>query len=393
MTPRERRTLLWVLGFLSFSSVYANVVIVPVLVEIASDFGTTAGSAGMVAGAYGLPGIAIAALSGPFSDRFGRKLFLVAGSVVMGVGTLLSAAAPTFDVLIGTRILAGVGAAVIFPNVNATVGDAFAYRERARAMSTVVAMNTMASIIGLPIGGIVAEATSWRLSVAGVGVLGIVTAFALLRLLPHQQPEVDRPRTRAVYRMIARDGSAIAAVLSSFLGGLFWFTWGTFYIVFFQRVYDLSLGTASTLGLTLGVGVLVGSQVGGRLGVRIGYRPIVGVSIVVAGSLVFAVTNVGMPLAVAAGLNLLLSAVIGARFSTNNALISEQVPSARGTLFSISSSLVSLAQVLGPGFGGILLDRYGFGAIGIFCVVVAIAGAAVLLGFVSERFDEEDAPL
>ena len=40
MTPRERPTLLGILGLLTFSSVYANVVIVPVLVEIASAFMT-----------------------------------------------------------------------------------------------------------------------------------------------------------------------------------------------------------------------------------------------------------------------------------------------------------------------------------------------------------------
>jgi predicted MFS family arabinose efflux permease len=57
LTPRQRRTLLGVLGFLTFAAVYANVVIVPVLVQIAGEFGTTAGTAGLTAAAYGLPGI------------------------------------------------------------------------------------------------------------------------------------------------------------------------------------------------------------------------------------------------------------------------------------------------------------------------------------------------
>lgn len=384
MTPQERRTLLGVLGFLTFSSVYANVVIVPVLIEIASEFGTTAGTAGLVAAAYGVPGIVIGLLAGPYSDRFGRKVFLVGGTILMGLGTLLSATAPTFQVLLITRALAGMGASLIFPNVNATVGDTFPYRERGRAISTVIAMNTMASIVGLPIAGIVAEATSWRVSVALVGVLAIVASGVLVRLLPHRRPEGEPTRARALYRQIARSSSALGALVSSLLGALFWFTWATFFIVFFQRTYDLSLGTASTVGLTLGVGVLIGSQIGGRLGDRIGHRPIVGVSIVFAGALLLLETNWHVGLLPAAALNVLLSAVIGMRFATNNALISEQVPEARGTMFAISSSLVSIGMVIGPALGGILIDAFGFGAIGVFCAVVAVLAASVMLVFVTE---------
>ena len=385
MTARERRTLLGVLGFLTFASVYANIVIVPVLVQIAGEFGTTTGTAGLVAAAYGVPGIVVAVLVGPYSDRFGRKWFLVAGSLVMGLATILSSLATSFEMLVFTRALAGMGASVIFPNVNATIGDTFPYRERGRAISTVIGMNTMASIIGLPIAGIVAEATNWRVSVAGVGLLAIVAAVLLTRLLEHKRPESEPGRARALYRQIAASPSAVATLGSSLLGALFWFTWATFFILFFQQTYHLSLGAASTVGLTLGAGVLIGSQIGGRVGDRIGHRPIVAGAILVSGALLFLQTNLHLPLPAAAALNLLLSAVIGSRFASNNALISEQVPEARGTMFAISASVVSLGMVLGPAIGGILIDSFGFWAIGIFCAAVAVVSAAVVVAFVTEE--------
>lgn len=384
MTPRERRTLLGVLGFLTFASVYANVVIVPALVLIAGEFGTTTGTAGLVAAAYGVPGIVVALLVGPYSDRLGRKWFLIAGSVLMGGATLMSAFAQTFEILILTRAMAGMGASVIFPNVNATIGDSFPYRERGRAISTVIAMNTMASIIGLPVAGIVAEATSWRVSVGGVGFIAIAAALVLFKLLANTRPEGQPSRTRDLYSQIGANTSAVAALGSSLLGAVFWFTWATFFIVFFQQTYALSLGTASTVGLTLGVGVLIGSQVGGRLGDRIGHRRVIAVSIVIAGALLLVQTNVAMPLAAAATLNLLLSAVIGARFATNGALITEQVPGARGTMAAISSSLVSLGMVIGPAIGGLLVDSLGFWAIGMFCAAVAAVSAIVVFAFVTE---------
>jgi predicted MFS family arabinose efflux permease len=384
VTREERRTLLLVLGFLTFASVYANVVIVPVLVLIAGEFGTSTGTAGLVAAAYGVPGIVVAVVAGPYSDRLGRKWFLVGGSLLMGIATLLSALATSFEVLVLTRALAGMGASVIFPNVNATIGDIYPYRERGRAISTVIAMNTMASIVGLPVAGILAEATSWRVSVAGVGLLAVVASVALVFLLDARRPQGDQARARALFRQIAASPSAVAALASSLFGALFWFTWGTFFIVFFQRTYDLSLGMASTVGLTLGVGVLIGSQVGGRVGDRIGHRPIVAGAILVAGALLFLQTNLHLPLLAAAALNLLLSAVIGSRFASNNALISEQVPEARGTMFAISASVVSLGMVLGPAIGGILIDAFGFWAIGMFCAGIAVVSAAIVYAFVIE---------
>lgn len=384
MTGKERRTLLGVLGFLTFASVYANVVIVPVLVLIAGEFGTTTGTAGLVAAAYGVPGIVTAVIVGPFSDRLGRKWFLVGGALLMGIATVVSALATSFEMLVVTRAIAGMGASVIFPNVNATIGDVYPYRERGRAISNVIAMNTMASIVGLPIAGIVAEATSWRLSVGGVGVLAVLAGLVLVFVLDVRRPEVDPGRARALFRQIAASPSAIATLTSSLFGALFWFTWGTFFVLFFQRTYDLSLGVASTVGLTLGVGVLIGSQVGGRVGDRIGHRPIVAGAILLAGALLFLQTNLHLPLAAAAALNLLLSAVIGSRFASNNALISEQVPEARGTMFAISASVVSLGMVLGPAIGGILIDAFGFWAIGVFCAAIAVIAAAIVYAFVIE---------
>ena len=87
MRPAERRSLLGLLGFLTFNAVYVGIVMAPVLTQIASEFRLTTGTAGLVVAAYGAPGILVAVLTGPYSDRFGRKRFLVAGSAIMGVFT------------------------------------------------------------------------------------------------------------------------------------------------------------------------------------------------------------------------------------------------------------------------------------------------------------------
>ena len=393
MTKGERRTLLGLLGFLTFAAVYVGVVMAPVLEPIAAEFGITTGAAGLVVAGYGAPGILVPLLAGPYSDRFGRKRFLMAGSLIMGVFTLLAAVATSFAMLVAMRMIAGIGSSLIWPNVTATVGDSIPYRERGSAMATVIGLNTLAAVVGVPVAGIVAEGTSWRVSVAIVGILSIIAAVLLLWRLRPAQTRLSESRVRELYRSILTNRSAVAAIGSSLLGSLYWLTWSTYIVVFFQRSFGLAEGIASTFALTLGLGVLVGSQLGGRLGTRIGHKPVVGGSVLISGTLLLVQTNLTPPLVATAILNLVLSAVIGARFASNTTLLTEQVPEARGTLLALSASVYSVSLVAGATLGGILIDALGFWALGAFCFAAALLAALVVMLFVREEpIDLEIAP-
>jgi predicted MFS family arabinose efflux permease len=384
LNPADRRVLLVVLGILTFAAVYNGLVVSPVLEPLAASFGLSVGTAGLAVAAYGAPGIVVALAAGPYSDRIGRKPFLVVGPAVMGIATLLAAVAPTFGVLVAARICSGVGAAVIFPNANATVADTFPVHERGRAIAAVIAMNTMASVVGVPIAGIVSQATSWRVSVGIVGLLSLAAAAVVWVRLPNAQGTNREARIRALYALIIRDRSAISAVASSFLGALYWFTWATYLVVFFQRTFGLSEGLASTVALSQGLGVIIGSQIGARLAIRLGHRRIVGGAIVLSAAVLFLLTNLPVSLIAAALLNLVLSAVIGARFATNNVLISEQVPEARGTMLALSASLQSTAIVVGAIVGGLIVDGPGFEVLGTYALGVAVLAAFIVLRFVRE---------
>jgi predicted MFS family arabinose efflux permease len=393
LNPRDRRALIALLGFLTFNAVYSGVVTAPVLTQVADEFGITPGTAGLVVAAYGAPGIVVAVLTGPYSDRFGRKRFLVTGSLIMGVFTLLSAFATSFAVLVATRIIAGVGASVIFPNVTATVGDNFPYRERGTVMGTVIGLNTMASVIGVPLAGIIGEGTSWRVAMGMVGALSIVASLTLLWKLRPAQTALNEARVAELYRSIVTNRSALAAVGSGFLGSLYWFTWATYIVVFFEHEFGLSQGVASSYALTQGLGVLFGSQLGARIGTRIGHRPVVAGSVVISGALLLLQTNIGLPLVATALLNLVLSAVIGARFASNTTLLTEQVPEARGTLLALSASVTAAGIVAGATVGGLIIDGAGFGALGVFCFGAAALASVVVWFLVREEpIDLEIAP-
>src|SRR2546428_9963689 len=112
VSGRERRVLLGVLGALTFASVYATVVIAPVLTQIAAEFDISTGTAGLLVAAYAAPGVIVSLITGPFSDRLGRRRFLIAGSAGLGGFPLPAAFATTFPVLLALRLVGGVGAAL-----------------------------------------------------------------------------------------------------------------------------------------------------------------------------------------------------------------------------------------------------------------------------------------
>jgi predicted MFS family arabinose efflux permease len=150
---------------------------------------------------------------------------------------------------------------------------------------------------------------------------------------------------------------------------------------------------ASLLALTQGLGVMFGSQLGGRLGGRIGHKPIVAGSVFMSGVLLLLQTNLPLPLVATAVLNLVLSAVIGARFASNTTLLTEQVPEARGTLLAISASVTGASIVVGATIGGLLIDGPGFWALGAFCFAAAVLAALTVWIFVREEpIDLEIAP-
>src|SRR5258705_756522 len=315
LTSGEKRLLLSLVGSLTFASVYATLVMAPVLTQLSDEFGVSTGTAGVVAAAYGGPGIVTSLLGGPYSDRFGRKVFLVAGAFIMGVFTILAALAPTFETLVLARAIAGIGGSLIFPNAHALVGDVFPHGGRGRAMATVIGFNTMASRIGWPVAGVVAEATSWRVSVGLVGVIAIAAGTGLAIFLRPSSSNINQQLLLAIYRLILSNGSAVAAIISRFPGSPYWFTWIPYLAAFFPPAYGLSEGRAATYSLTLGLGVLIGSQIGGRIGDRIGHRRVVAGTIVGSGLILLVLTNASPPLLAAAALNVALSAVIRARFS------------------------------------------------------------------------------
>ncbi|WP_372407143.1 MFS transporter [Streptomyces luteireticuli] len=142
---------------------------------------------------YSLAMATLMLYAGSTGDRIGRRKVLLAGIAVFTAASVLCALAPSLPVLIGFRILQGIGAAGLGPVSMAIVANAFpAERERVRAMGLWLAAYGLGLAVGPVVGGILVDAVSWR-AVFWLNIpFGIVSSLIALRSVPESRAE--RPR-------------------------------------------------------------------------------------------------------------------------------------------------------------------------------------------------------
>jgi AAHS family 4-hydroxybenzoate transporter-like MFS transporter len=151
------------------------------------------------------------ALAGIAGDRFGRRTALLASMMIFGAMTVAAAAAGGPATLGWLRLLAGIGLGGAIPNAAALAAEFVPLRQRPIAVTvTIVCVPLGATIAGL-LGFRVLPVLGWRwLFVAG-GVVPLVMAGLLLRLLPESPRFLARHPARwsELVRLLTRIGHAV----------------------------------------------------------------------------------------------------------------------------------------------------------------------------------------
>jgi MFS family permease len=165
MTPAELRT-----AFLRTFPGVAPAIILAAIDQtiVATALPAIAGGLGAVESlswvvvAYLISATIAAPVFGRLGDVFGRRRLLLVALGVSAAGAALSAAAPSFGVLIGGRLLQGFGGGGLATMAMALIGEAVPPRERGRFQAYIVASFTTASCLGPIAGGWLTEQFGWR---------------------------------------------------------------------------------------------------------------------------------------------------------------------------------------------------------------------------------------
>jgi EmrB/QacA subfamily drug resistance transporter len=179
----DRRVTLLVTTIASFLVPYMGSSVNIALPSIGREFSLSAISLSWVAASFILAAAASLLPLGRIADLYGRKRIFVWGILLYVFSSLLSGASPSVGVLIVSRVLQGVGGAMIFSTAIAILTSVFPAGERGRVLGINVASVYLGLSLGPFLGGFLTQHFGWRgIFLASVPLGLIIIALVSLKL-------------------------------------------------------------------------------------------------------------------------------------------------------------------------------------------------------------------
>ncbi|NJA89465.1 MFS transporter [Rhodocyclus tenuis] len=167
------------------------------LAAIAESFAASASELALLVAAYGVAFAVCLALGGRLGDRLGRRHVFRLGIALFGVSSLMCGLADSLTMLLGARTLQGVAAALIVPQVLATIHAGLTGAAHSRAIGFFGAIGGLAFVIGQVLGGYLVSAdiagSGWRSVFLINPPLCLLVLAGTTRFLP------ESPRTQAIH--------------------------------------------------------------------------------------------------------------------------------------------------------------------------------------------------
>ena len=311
------------------------------------------------------------------ADRWSRVKSIFLMALVWSVATLVCAYAESFNQLLAARSVVGLGEAAYGSAGAALLASLFPVRMRSTVLGAFLAAGLIGSVLGVVLGGVIAQHWGWQAGFGAVGVPGLLLAMLFLLIVRDYKtvalPTGERTRpgagmaARAVVAALLRPRTALVTCVGAGLQLVMVSTTWAWLPSYFNRFYGLTPDRAGAqTGIVVlmgGIGAIVWSVVADRLSsrfprARLQVPAIAAVATAVLMSAAFA--------GVAPGPVQFALIVAGATMMTGSigpvaAVVVDVVhPGVRAT----AASCLSLAQNLfglaaGPLVTGMLSDVYG----------------------------------
>ena len=374
--------------FAVVATMNAVLMLPPLLVDIAAEFGRSVSVTGQLATVtFGFWAVSVL-LASPLSDSFGRRPVAIVGLLVLSISVMASAFAPNIYVLLALRVLTGLGGGTIPPNAIAAVSDIISPERRGQAVGGLMAVNVLAAATTVPVMALLADWANWRLPFMVSGLMLAASLVTVWLWLPGDK----RVRARS-FVFLSRYWSLLSLRFFrvGFVAGITqrMMFWGTvsFFAAYLIATHGVSVGFVALPLAVTAVGQAAASLCVGYV-VKNRHRA----AIITAASLVAGICGL---LTFSADLDL-WPAVAAATVGTGMVSLNIAALMAMSTEFSGDSkatgaAIVGLSNQSGGMFGaalaGLLLANVGFQGIGYMCLGLTVV-SALMTGVVGRRFAE-----
>ena len=357
----------------------------PLLVELATDFNTSIAIAGQLAAATFITWGITAPLVGPISDTYGRRPVLLIGLLLMALGILGSGAAWGYGSLLATRLITGVGSAMLPPTIMAALADTLPQEKLGKAVGFITASSWVGVALGLPVIALLGYVGGWRLPFYITGGLSLALWVPLWLRLPSGQRRLGQSLNLFNrFKDIGRQSASWHVLIANFAQQAVLIGLTTYFAAYMIESHGWDeANTAPGLAL-IGVGAVIGSFAGGSIAGRARRLDwLVGINLI-GGVVVGLLFSLDVPGWVVVAMAFVASTLVSVSMTVFMTMIMHLAGESRGTAGGMFSTSNQFGGVLGASAGGLMLSLGGFQAVGFLYLVAAVLSAAVI-GFMMRR--------
>ncbi|WP_235497167.1 MFS transporter [Agreia sp. Leaf283] len=382
---------LLVLASAVFLSVTAEMLPTGLLPEMSAELGVGQSQIGLLVSVFAFAVVLTSIPLSRLTRSVSRHRLIVLVLIVVSLSSAVTAIAPSFEILVGARIVGGMAHGLFWAVMGAYSGYLVPKEQLGRAVAITTGGGTLAFVLGVPLGTVLGQAVGWRSAFGAIAVLCIVGAALMLWLLPRvERPaKSDAPAERHPSGRRKLDASVPAVALLCLLAAVIMIGHYAFY-TFIAPYLIGELGVDSgDVGLLLAIygiagagGLLLAGTVFGRhptLGVVIGVA-VTAISVTVM-ALFAANPMIAIPAFVLWGLVFgTLPPLLGAR------LLHVASVDIRDTASAFYSTSFNVGIGGGALVGAALLDGFGLTSLPVaYLITLALAGVLLVAAELNSR--------
>ena len=245
-------------------------VIAGLLPIVSADLQISVAATGQLVTAYALAYALGSPILAVTFNNFDRRDVLTLALSGFIAANLLAVAATSFPLLLASRVLMAMGAALCTPTAIGVAVALASPERRGRAVALVTSGITVATVIGVPLGTMVGNQFGWRATFVMVAALGAVALAGVLYGVPRGLP--NSTATLGERLAVARHPGVLYALATTVLWAIGGFTVFTYLAIPLQglgfNAADISLAL-----LIFGSAAAIGNMLGGTLADRFGPLP------------------------------------------------------------------------------------------------------------------------